>query len=56
MRNSIINSITNTVHDLNRSGIVDDITMKNIDRLCISAGASKKLLGIIERKGLEALG
>ncbi|MCU7836958.1 MAG: type II toxin-antitoxin system MqsA family antitoxin [gamma proteobacterium symbiont of Taylorina sp.] len=100
MRKSIIDSITNTVHDLNKSGLVDDITMKNIDNLCIPevqeyspqkiasirkklslsqaalasifnispstvqkweqgnkkpAGASKKLLDIIERKGLEAL-
>lgn len=100
MRKSIIDSITNTVHDLNKSGLVDDITMKNIDSLCIPdvpeyspqkivsirkklslsqaalasifnispstvqkwetgnkkpAGASKKLLDIIERKGLEAL-
>lgn len=100
MRKSIIDSITNTVHDLNKSGLVDDITMKNIANLCIPevqeyspqkiasirkklslsqaalasifnislstvqkweqgnkkpAGASKKLLDIIERKGLEAL-
>lgn len=100
MRKSIIDSITNTVHDLNKSGLVDDITMRNIDNLCIPevqeyspqkivsirkklslsqaalasifnispstvqkweqgnkkpAGASKKLLDIIERKGLEAL-
>ena len=99
MRKSIIDSITNTVHDLNKSGLVDDITMKNINNLCIPevqeyspqkiasirkklslsqaalasifnispstvqkweqgnkkpAGASKKLLDIIERKGLEA--
>ncbi len=100
MRKSIANSITETIRDLNKSGIVDDITMKNIKNLClpeikeytpekiisirkklrlsqaalasifnISAstvqkweqgnkkptGASKKLLDIIERKGLEAL-
>lgn len=89
-----------TVTDLNRSGIVDDITMKNIETLCVPevpdytpenivtirkkyhlsqaalatvfnislstvqkwergvkkpTGASKKLLDIIERKGIEAL-
>ncbi len=100
MRNSVIDSITNTVQDLNKSGLVDDITMKNIEKLCIPkikeftpqniisirkklslsqaalasvfnispstvqkweqgnkkpAGASKKLLDIIERKGLDAL-
>jgi putative transcriptional regulator len=100
MRNSIVESITNTVVDLNKSGLVNDITMKNIESLCLPevqeyspekiisirkklklsqaalasvfnispstvqkweqgnkkpTGASKKLLDIIERKGLEAL-
>jgi putative transcriptional regulator len=101
MRNSVADSITETVRDLNKSGLVDDITMKNIENLCIPeiqaeytpekiisirkkfrlsqaalasifnispstvqkweqgnkkpAGASKKLLDIIERKGLNAL-
>lgn len=100
MRKSIIDSVVNTVQDLNNSGLVDEITMKNIKSLCIPevkefspqkiisirksfslsqaalasifnispstvqkweqgnkkpAGASKKLLDIIERKGLEAL-
>jgi putative transcriptional regulator len=100
MRNSIAKSITSTVKDLNQSGLVDDITMKNIENLCLPeikeyspakivsirkkfklsqaalasifnispstvskweqgnkkpAGASRKLLDIIERKGLEAL-
>ncbi|MCB2184444.1 MAG: helix-turn-helix domain-containing protein [Desulfobulbaceae bacterium] len=100
MRKSIAKSITSTVQDLNKSGLVDDITMKNIEKLCIPevkdyspekivsirkkfslsqaalasifnispstvrkweqgnkkpAGASRKLLDIIERKGLEAL-
>lgn len=99
MRKSIADSITNTVSDLNKSGLVDDITMKNIKNLCIPevsdyspekivsirkklnlsqaalasifnispstvqkweqgnkrpAGASRKLLDIIERKGLRA--
>jgi len=31
MRNSISESITSTVRDLNKSGLVDDITMKNIE-------------------------
>ncbi len=100
MRSSISKSIMGTISDLNNSGIVDDITMKNIETLCIPdvhdyspenivsirqkyhlsqaalatvfnisistvqkwergvkkpAGASKKLLDIIERKGLQVL-
>lgn len=100
MRKSIAESITSTIKDLNRSGLVDDITMKNIENLCLPdiqeyspekiisirkqfklsqaalasifnispstvqkweqgnkkpAGASRKLLDIMERKGLEAL-
>ena len=100
MRKSIVKSITNTVRDLNKSGLVDDITMKNIENLCLPevqeytpekiisirkkfrlsqaalasifnispstvqkweqgnkkpTGASRKLLDIMERKGIEAL-
>ena len=100
MRQSIVESITGTIKDLNKSGLVDDITMKNIENLCLPeikeyspekitsirkklklsqaalasvfnispstvqkweqghkkpAGASRKLLDIIERKGLDAL-
>lgn len=100
MRESIAKSITTTVKDLNNSGLVDEITMKNIENLCLPeikeytpqkiatirkkfklsqaalasvfnvststvqkweqgnkkpTGASKKLLDIMERKGLEAL-
>ena len=100
MRKSIADSITTTVKDLNKSGLLDDITMKNIEKLCLPeieeygperivsirkklklsqaalasifnispstirkweqgdkkpAGASRKLLDIIERKGIEAL-
>ncbi len=100
MRKSISDSITNTVKDLNKSGLVDEITMRNIEQLCLPeiddfppdriisirkrfklsqaalasvfnispstvrkweqgskkpAGASKKLLDIIERKGLGAV-
>lgn len=100
MRESIAKSITSTVKDLNKSGLVDEITMKNIENLCLPdikeytpkkivtirkkfklsqaalasvfnvststvqkweqgnkkpTGASKKLLDIMERKGLEAL-
>ena len=100
MRNSIAESIINTVQDLNKSDLVDEITMRNINNLCIPevkeytpqkiasirkklrlsqaalaslfnispstvqkweqgnkkpTGASKKLLDIIERKGLAAL-
>ncbi len=99
MRKSIAESITNTVKDLHQSGLIDEITMKNIENLCLPeikeynpekiisirkkyhlsqaalasifnislstvqkweqgnkkpSGASKKLLDIIERKGLEA--
>jgi hypothetical protein len=32
MRKSIADSITTTVRDLNKSGLVDDITMKNIEK------------------------
>jgi len=35
MRESIAKSITNTINDLNKSGLVDDITMKNIKNLCL---------------------
>jgi putative transcriptional regulator len=35
MRKSIAKSITNTIKNLNKSGLVDDITMKNIENLCI---------------------
>lgn len=100
MRETIAESITSTVEDLRKSGIIDEITMKNIQNLCIvdvkqytpenivsirkrlklsqaalaslfnispstvqkweqgkkrPAGASNKLLDIIERKGMEAL-
>jgi len=100
MRESIIKSVKNTVKDLHNSGLVDDITMRNIENLCLPevqdfspdkivsirkkfklsqaalasifnispstvqkweqgqkrpAGASKKLLDIMERKGLDAL-
>lgn len=100
MRKSIADSITSSVRDLNKSGLVDNITMKNIEQLCLPeikeyspekitlirkkfklsqaalasifnispstvkkweqgdkkpAGASRKLLDLIERKGLEAL-
>lgn len=93
-------SIMNTISDLNRSGLVDDITMRNIEQLCLPdvqeyspeqivsirrkfklsqaafasifnispstvrkweqgqkkpAGASRKLLDLMERKGVEVL-
>ncbi|MGK5090606.1 helix-turn-helix domain-containing protein [Deltaproteobacteria bacterium TL4] len=100
MRDSIAKSITSTVTDLHKSGLVDEITMKNIQSLCLPevkeynsknivslrkklklsqaalasvfnispstvqkwesgqkkpTGASRKLLDILERKGVEAL-
>lgn len=99
MRKSIVESITNTVKDLHKSKLINEITVKNIENLCLPeikeynpekiisirkkyhlsqaalasifnislstvqkweqgnkkpSGASKKLLDIIERKGLEA--
>ena len=99
MRKSIAESIISTVKDLNKSGLLDEITMKDIENLCLPeiqeyypekiinirkkyhlsqaalasifnislstvqkweqghkkpSGASKKLLDIMERKGLEA--
>lgn len=35
MRKSISESITNTIGDLHKSGIVDKITKNNIESLCI---------------------
>ena len=35
MRRSIAASITDTVRDLHKSGLVDDITMRNIENLCV---------------------
>jgi len=100
MRKTIADSILNTAADLNHSGIIDAVTMKNIESLCIPeihdyppekivalrkanhlsqaalaavlnispstvqkwergakkpAGASKKLLDVVERKGIEVL-
>jgi len=100
MRKSIAESITGTVRDLNKSGLIDDNTMKHIENICLPdiqeyspekiaairrkfglsqdalagifnispstvrkweqgskkpAGASKKLLSIIERKGIDAV-
>ncbi len=100
MRKSVAQSVISTVKDLNKSGLVDDIAMLNIENLCLPevkeyspekivsirkkfrlsqaalasifnispstvqkweqgckkpAGASRKLLDIMERKGLKAL-
>lgn len=100
MRKSVAASIVNTLEDLNRSGLVDEITMRNIGQLCLPdiqeyspaqivslrkkfklsqaalasifnislstvrkweqgekkpAGASRKLLDLMERKGIEVL-
>ncbi|MCJ8268068.1 MAG: hypothetical protein MJK04_01570 [Psychrosphaera sp.] len=35
MRESISESIISTVSDLNKSGLVDEVTMKNIQSLCL---------------------
>lgn len=100
MRQSIVDSVTSTFKDLHEIGLVDDITMKNIEKLCLPeigeyspekivqirkrnklsqpalasvfnvspstvrqweqgvkkpAGAARKLLSLIEEKGVEAL-
>ncbi len=100
MRKYVVASIVNTINDLNQSGLVDEITMKNIEQLCFPdvqeyspaqivslrkkfklsqaslasifnispstvrkweqgqkepAGASRKLLDLMERKGIEVL-
>ena len=100
MRKSISKSITSTVKDLKIIGLVDDITLKNIENLCLPeikeyspekivtirkkfklsqaamasvfniststvqkwergskkpTGSSRKLLDLMERKGLKAL-
>ena len=100
MRKSISKSITSTVKDLKIIGLVDNITLKNIENLCLPeikeyspekivtirkkfklsqaamasvfniststvqkweqgnkkpTGASRKLLDLMERKGLKAL-
>ncbi len=100
MRNTIAESIVSTATDLNNSGIINEVTMKNIQSLCLPevkeytpekivsirknlklsqaalasvfnispstiqkweqgnkrpTGASRKLLDIIERKGIQAL-
>ncbi|MHB8808669.1 MAG: helix-turn-helix domain-containing protein [Desulfobulbaceae bacterium] len=100
MRKSIAKSITSTIKDLNKSGLVNEITKRNIENLCLPeiseyspkdivsirkkyklsqaalaslfnispstvqkweqgnkkpTGASKKLLDLMERKGVKAL-
>jgi putative transcriptional regulator len=35
MKKSIADSITSTIQDLNKSGLVNDITLRNIERLCL---------------------
>lgn len=100
MRKSVAASIVNTLNDLKRSGLIDEITIKNIEQLCLPdvqeyspaqivslrkkfklsqaalasifnispstvrkweqgqkkpAGASRKLLDLMERKGIEVL-
>ena len=35
MGNSILDSVKDTVTDLHNAGLVDDVTMKNIESLCI---------------------
>jgi putative transcriptional regulator len=35
MRKSVAESIISTISDLNKSGLVDDITIRNIEQLCL---------------------
>jgi putative transcriptional regulator len=35
MSNSILDSVKDTITDLHSAGLVDDVTMKNIESLCI---------------------
>ena len=35
MRKSVADSVLSTVKDLHKSGIVDDISMRNIEKLCL---------------------
>ena len=100
MRKSVAESIVNTVIGLNQSGLIDEITMRNIEQLCLPdvqeyspeqivsirkkcklsqaalasvfnirpstvrkweqgekkpAGTARKLLDLMERKGIEVL-
>ena len=53
MRKSIAASITNTIKDLNKSGLVDDITMKNIENLClpiVQEYTPEKIISIRKKK------
>ena len=56
MRKSIADSIIETVNDLNKSKLVDDITMKNIENLClpdIQEYTSEKIVSIRKRFNLS---
>ncbi len=56
MRKSIAESITSTVSDLHKSGLVDDITMRNIENLCIPEikdYSAKEIVNIREKYRLS---
>lgn len=56
MRKSIVDSITSTVKDLHKSGLVDEITMKNIENLClpeIKEFSPKEIVSIRKRSRLS---
>ena len=56
MRKSIAESITSTVSDLHKSGLVDEITMKNIHNLClpeIKEYSAKEIVDIREKYRLS---
>jgi putative transcriptional regulator len=37
MGDSIFDSVQETVQDLHKAGLVDDVTLKNIESLCVPA-------------------
>ena len=70
MRKSIKKSIMGTMSDLHKVGLVDEITMKNIEGLCLpevkdfsppqivslrKKNKLSKLLDVIARKGIQAI-
>ncbi|NOQ64745.1 MAG: hypothetical protein GQ582_09565, partial [Methyloprofundus sp.] len=53
MRDSIVESINSTITDLNKSGLVDDISMKNIQRL---NGYERDILDSVENDEWQSKG
>ncbi|MGD9731960.1 MAG: hypothetical protein AB7U45_07240 [Desulfamplus sp.] len=60
MRKTIADSIKGTVQDLHKSGLVDDITIKNIENCCVieleeDSPLYNDMLDIKERKEIGKL-